>query len=962
MHLVLLNRDGMVCFYKGVFKKMHYNDRCGNFVLAFLFFTAAAVAEPALTKDQIEADWLRQQELRVLPLAVSPASDAAGGCDGVANGTWGFHTNHESQPWWQVDLGKETPIAQVRLFNRCDTFSSRASDCLVLVSLEGSVWQQVYQHNGSGFYGHTDGKPLEIPLPGTLARFVRIQLPRKDYLHLDEVEVYAAGGTENIALHKPAAQSSASQWSVAHGVFKDDFMGFDAQLKRGRDLAASLRRLGADVTTAEAQLDAIAEEAGKIASGRSTARQRYLTNKLQWTIRSLAMQNPLLDFDEILFVKRAPTLFPHVSDQYYGWFSRGGGGLYILSGFKGDDPQIRCITEDWPEGNFLRPDLSYDGSKVVFAWCRFYPHVAEIANKMLREEMPEDSFYHIFEINLDGTGLRQLTHGYYNDFDARYLPNDDIIFMSTRKGTALQAGWDSAAATCAATLPESYVRCGGDLKRPVPVFTLHRMAPDGSGLHAISAFENFEWTPAINTDGQIIYARWDYIDRFNGHFMSLWSTRPDGVNSQLVYGNFTVRPQCIFEARPIPNSQKLVFTATAHHSITGGSLVLLDRTQGTEYDAPIERITPEVCFPETEGSPNSYYAGPWPLSEEHFLVSWADKSLPIHAYMKLGDERNPPNASGIYLYDAFGNLQLLHRDKAISSETPIPIKPRLRPFILADAVDWDAPKQGVFLLQDVYEGMEGVARDAVARLRIVGVLPKVQPFMNQPMLGVSAEDTGKVVLGTVPVEADGSAHFVAPSGMPLFFQALDKDGMALRTMRTLTYVQPGQTLSCIGCHESREIAPVAHLPVLAGKRAPSKITLEAEGSWPLRFDALVQPVLDKACVHCHQPGYENARAAAFDLTPAKSYEMLINYANKDLHHLAFEKDRSEVGDCPSRKSKLLALLTAEGGHEGAVLDEESLMRLKLWMDTYAHKQGAFSMEQEEELLALKASATWLVDK
>ena len=359
------------------------------------------------------------------------------------------------------------------------------------------------------------------------------------------------------------------------------------------------------------------------------------------------MRNPLLDFDEILFVKRAPTMFPHISDQYYGWFARGGGGLYVLSGFKGEAPALRCLTDGWPEGNFLRPDISRDGARVVFAWCRYYPHVAEIKDKTVKTNLPEDAFYHIFEMNLDGSNVRQLTRGYYNDMDARYLPGGDIVFLSTRKGTALQAGRASAQASCADIQPDSYVRCGGDAHRPVPVFTLHRMNGDGGELTAISAFENFEWTPAINHDGQVLYARWDYIDRFNGDFMSLWSTRPDGTQPQLVYGNFTHRPQCVFEARPIPGSRKLVFTASAHHSITGGSLVLLDRTRGTEDEAPMERLTPEVCFPETEDSPPCYYAGPWPLSERHFLVSWSDRPLPIHAYLKGGTTatRATPRAS-----------------------------------------------------------------------------------------------------------------------------------------------------------------------------------------------------------------------------------------------------------------------------------------------------------------------------
>jgi len=323
--------------------------------------------------------------------------------------------------------------------------------------------------------------------------------------------------------------------------------------------------------------------------------------------------------------------------------------------------------------------------------------------------------------------------------------------MSTRKGTALQAGKQSALATADKTLGDSYVRCGGGNHRPVAVFTLHTVNADGGDWCAISAFENFEWTPAVAWDGRILYARWDYIDRFNGPFFSLWSTNPDGTNPQLVYGNYTVRPQCVFQARPIPESQKLIFTATAHHSITGGSLVLLDRTRGTEFERPLTRLTPEVCFPETEGWPKSYYVDPWPLSEQYFLAAWADRPLPPHTLMPPEDPRNPPNACGIYLYDAFGNLTLLHRDPAISSVTPIPLAARTPPPVVPEAVDWAGRQEGEFLVQDVYRGLDGVPRGTIRSLRIVGVPPKVQPHMNSPSLGVSNEDPGKYVLGTAPV-------------------------------------------------------------------------------------------------------------------------------------------------------------------------------------------------------------------
>jgi len=552
-------------------------------------------------------------------------------------------------------------------------------------------------------------------------------------------------------------------------------------------------------------------------------------------------------------------------------------------------------------------------------------------------------------VNLDGSGVRQLTRGYYDDFDGRYLPNGDIVFLSTRKGTALQAGKASAAATCEATQPDSYVRCGGGNSRPVAVFTLHRISGDGANLRAISAFENFEWTPSVTADGRIVYARWDYIDRFNGPFISLWSTNPDGTNAQLVYGNFTKAPQCVFEARSIPNSQKLIFTASAHHSNTGGSLALLDRTLGTEFERPLTRLTPEVPFPETEAWANMYYANPWPLSEEHFLVAFSDKRLPSHSRFAIDDPRNPPNSMGIYLYDAFGNLEPLYRDAEISSMNPIPIRPRPRPPVFPETVDWDGSQEGRLLLQDVYQGLRDVERGTIAQLRIVAVPPKVQPQMNSPMLGVSREDPGKFVLGTVPVEEDGSAFFRVPSGVSIFFQAIDRNGLAIQTMRSLTYVQPNQTLSCIGCHEQRDTAPLPHGLPLAATREPSKLTPGPSGSWPLRFDELVQPVLDQHCVGCHSPGSREQRAHALDLTPAKAYGSLLSFGDKDLHKLAFERDRSYVGDMPARRSKLLALLTGAEGHEGVRLGAEELERLVTWMDTYAQHIGHFSDEQEQQL-------------
>ena len=914
------------------------------------------------TAEQIEADWLRQEQLRGAASAspggsVTPDEDAIGACDGIKDGTWGFHTERQDDPWWQINLGKITPLERIAIYNRCE-LAERASRLVILLSDDGEAFKQVYQHNGTAFFGHSDSKPLVVEFDGATARYVRLQQPGRDYFHLDEVEIYAKSIEGNVALGKPATQSSTSQWSKRH--LKRTAYDSSEIVSRGLKLAENLAYLGLNVDQQIRTLNALARRTEQLRSDASEQLRRDLYLQARRMVREMAFSNPLLDFDTILFVKRAPGTLPHMSDQHYGWWSRPGGGIYLIENFKSQMPHLRCLTEGWPAGNFLSPDLSYDGGKVLFAYCKYYSHVAGM-EKVDKERLPEDAFYHVFEMNLDGAGVRQLTHGRYDDFDARYLPDGGIVFLSTRKGQFVQCSKANTSCTEAATLPDSYVRCGGDNKRPCAVFTLHAMDCDGGNLRPISAFENFEWTPSVADDGRILYARWDYIDRFNGHFMSLWSTNQDGTNPQLVYGNFTPQPQCIFEARSIPGSDKLIFIASSHHSITGGSLVLLDRTCGTEGPEPLTRLTPEVCFPEAEDWPETYYANPYPLSEDHYLVAWSDRRLPPHqGSTQVADQRNPVNAMGLYLADAFGNLELIYRDPEISSMYPIPVRARKKPFAQPCRTDWDGLQEGRFLVQDVNRGLKGIKPGTIKSLRIVGVPPKTQPHMNSPNLGVSQEDPGKFVLGTVPVERDGSTYFCAPSGVPVFFQALDERGLAIQTMRTLTYVQPGQTLSCIGCHESRELAPPTGNRPFAALRGPSKLTPGPAGSWPLRFDHLVQPVLDKSCVSCHSPGSGSEKAAAFDLTPANSYRSLLSFADKDLEKLAFEKDASIVGQCPASRSRLLEMLTKPEGHEGVRLEPDSFNRLVTWMDVYAQRLGSFSEEQEDELRELHGKMAFLL--
>jgi len=277
----------------------------------------------------------------------------------------------------------------------------------------------------------------------------------------------------------------------------------------------------------------------------------------------------------------------------------------------------------------------------------------------------------------------------------------------------------------------------------------------------------------------------------------------------------------------------------------------------------------------------------------------------------------------------------------------------------------DAPGEGRFLLADVTRGLPGVKPGEVKALRIVAVPPKTHPTMNYPDIGITRDDPGKCVLGTVPVDEDGSAYFRAPAGLIVFFQALDDRGMALQTMRSATHVLPGQTLGCIGCHEPRYQAPPAR-SILAARRAPSKIRVGPGGSWPLRFDRLVQPVLDRHCIRCHSPGGEDPEAARLNLTAPGAYEVLIHLGNPSLrdHVLArYGEGSSREGACAASTSPILARLTDPKGHHGVELDRESLERMITWMDTYAQKAGSFGVDQERRLIALRRkSAKLLIER
>ncbi len=761
-------------------------------------------------------------------------------------------------------------------------------------------------------------------------------------------------------IHKwPSADQVFDTNSLPDPADKDEA---DAVLRRTGALIVHLKTLARcpDLKKEETALVALKTRASMLEVG-NTEREALLAEACKLR-RKVTFANPLLDFDKILFINRhfCPNdekSGNHMCDQYFGFNAIRGGGLFVLEKPFSDAPSIRNVLEKsvcengqykgrvlTEKDGYLAPELSFDAKEVLFA-CTEIPD----DQRRYQNQHYTNNTYKIFRVKLDGTGLTQLTDGVWNDFDPCYLPSGRIIFVSERRG--------------------GFGRCHG---RPVPSFTLHSMNADGSDIVALSPHETNEWQPSVNNNGMIIYTRWDYVDRGFNQAHHAWITSPDGRDPRAVHGNFSsnqrARPHFEISMREIPGSQKYMGTAACHHGQAYGSIILVDpRVPDDNAMAPVKRLTPDQLFPEAEigtHGPPANYAAPFPLSE-HFFLCVYDKDSRSNA--------GTNNNYGIYLVDAFGNKELLYRDASISCLDPIPIKTRAVPPLIphltavgkplkpgATFVPPDPktiPDFGTVGLINVYDSIYPMTNlPKIVALRIIQLLPKTTPFANNPRIGFGDQKSARMVLGTVPVEDDGSAFFTMPVNRPVYFQALDADGMAVQSMRSATYVHPGETLTCLGCHNSPTTGyGMSKSQPKALKRKPSALTPDLEGSRPFSYPLLVQPVLDKNCVACHTKSATEGKKAP-DLTPGNkmkgndffaSYSSLKGFAFYWNNAVFDNVSDSKPGQVGARASKLYQMLAK--GHHGLKLSKDDLHRLTLWMDCNSDFYGSYEnlLEQKE---------------
>jgi len=552
-----------------------------------------------------------------------------------------------------------------------------------------------------------------------------------------------------------------------------------------------------------------------------------------------------LGFTDILVVKRKPLNISHVYVYHVEGF-RPGGGLYIFSPAR---EELKCIYDAGKDGMITTADLDYDGKRIVFA-LRRGGHVgsnpvAHIEDISRYED--EKSNYQIFTIGIDGKGLRQLTHGAYNNLDPCWLPDGGIAFISDRK---------PAYAYC-------YV-----VTSPV----LYRMEGDGSKQRRLSANYLMDFTPSVLEDGRIIYTRWEYVDRAACPIQSLWAINPDGTGLSGFYGNRVLSPGTFMDAQPVPGTNKAVATATNHNGPCRGGIVLIDQSRGANAKEAVTNLTPEIDLYRYSGVYGNGLRGPYekpfPLGDDRFLVSKGGT-------IQLRD------------FDA-NSVSLLFPTGGMGFYCPQPIRETKRPPVLTGnhmdrsiELPEDSRASGAWasvFVQDVYYGLEPeVKRGEIKQIAVVQEIEKsthtpqnnrrpdghgmrnIAVFGYQfPLVSCGATYAPKKVWGFADVDEDGSAAFQVPSEVPIYFLALDGEGRALQRMRSFTHMMPGEVQGCVGCHADRSAAASHSGQGVPLRRTPQKLRAPAWGVKGFSYPEVVQGVFDRNCIKCHnereQPG------------------------------------------------------------------------------------------------------------
>ncbi len=587
---------------------------------------------------------------------------------------------------------------------------------------------------------------------------------------------------------------------------------------------------------------------------------------------------------EIVFAVRQPGNDGHwyANFSYYSFdveqkCYRAAGRLGKLDVATGE---VTLLVDD-PEGSVRDPAVHYDAEKIVFSWRK-----------------AGEDHYHLYDISVDGTGLRQLTDGDCDDIEPCYLPDGGIVFVSSR---------------C-----NRWVQCW-----VTQVAVLYRCDADGGNVRRISANVEHDNTPWVLPDGRILYQRWEYVDRSQVHFHHLWSTNPDGTGQMVYFGN--LHPGSVFiDAKPIPGTDDVLAINSPGHGSRehAGHVAIVAQKAGPDSQPTMRNLS------------GGNYRDPYPLSQDAFLVATRNR-------MELMD-RQGKTIEVYTLPSEYAGAEL---------HEPRPIVARKRERVIPPRVDLDQPT-GRLILANAYIGrsMEGVEPGDIKKLLVVESMPKPINFTGgMDPLSYGGTFTLERVVGTVPVEEDGSAYIELPALRSFFFVALDENDMSVKRMQSFLTVQPGETTSCVGCHEQRTNTPLPSGNLLAVQRRPSPIEPIEHVADVFDFPRDVQPILDKHCVRCH--GYDKVdpkhgpRAGGIIL--AGDHGPMFSHAYFSLtYHRQFVDGRNDpksnlpprsIGTSASPLMKKIA-----GEHHGVKLSPQEADVIRYWIETGAPYPGTYA--------------------
>ena len=626
--------------------------------------------------------------------------------------------------------------------------------------------------------------------------------------------------------------------------------------------------------------------------------------------RAILLANPLLNGDKILTVRYQlgnrdrRAMAPELGTQSNNWSNQESArrkgfnaDIVELSNLR-DEVQIRTIYKPDNTSSIADLKLHWDGDRAMFT------------------QTMSDNRWNVFEVKLNNGDCKKLIDNPEPDlefYDGTYLPDGRIIANSN-------IGYQG-------------VPCvnGSD-----PVGNMVLYTPQSKNLRRLTFDQDANWNPVIMNNGRVMYTRWEYTDLTHYYTRIVMNMNPDGTEQKALYGSGSMFPNSTFDVQPLPGyASAFVGIISGHHGVArSGRLILFDPAKARKGAAGMLQEIPHRNRPIVEEVKDRLVDGVWP----QFI-----KPSPLNdTYFLVAAKLDKNDLWGIYLVDKFDNVTCLHKMEGEGYISPIAVRKTVTPPAIPDRVKLD-DKQATVFIQDIYEGegLKGIPRGTVKSLRLHAYeYAYVQTQSDHNWHGIQSGWDIKRMLGTVPVEEDGSVIFKIPANTPVSIQPLDKDGVALQWMRSWLTGQPGEIVSCVGCHEDQNQIVIPKR-VIASQKAPHALTPPEGGTRSFTFDLEVQPILDRACIACH-----NGEGKAFDLRGGKkdgkgygtSYLNLHPY----VHRQGGEGDMVVLYpyEYHPNTSELVRLL--KKGHYNVQLTDAEWRKIYNWIDYNAPDKGYFN--------------------